>query len=157
MLEQQGRVVSREADGSLWVELDEIEACGSCQSSSSCGKRWFQKSDEQSHKRFWVPAGLPYEVGERVEVRVDETAVLRASMLIYGLPLLLIVASVFLSAWLGLSGAAMYTVFGIFLILAAGSVKTLSSRLSCNPSYHPQVLSLRDRHSRQEVLPARNL
>lgn len=146
MLKQTGHVIARHDDDSYWVELDAGDSCGGCSAKAGCGQRLFVRKSAEKYRRFLIRSELPLETGEAVTIEMDESAVLKASLLVYGLPLLALLVCLMVTAALGLSDVqvAAFTLLG--LILAALSVKTLSSRLSCNPRYHPQILSHQSRN-----------
>jgi sigma-E factor negative regulatory protein RseC len=141
MLEQRGKITARHDGQSVWVELEREGGCSGCHAATGCGQRLFRQSAESRFQRFLVEAPPEFQVGDNVLVQIDESAVLRASLLVYGLPLLVILLALLLGSALGLANFGLGILSLLAALIAAFCVKTLSSRLSCNPRYHPQLLA----------------
>jgi len=141
MLEESGRVV--EVNGAdIWVETVRQSACDSCSARNSCGQKLLASVGQG--KRFVVKVDNPaqHQVSEddQVVIGVSEGSFMKASLLLYSLPLLmLIVAALGLNA-LGL--AEPWVIAGSALGLASGFllVRLLSQQLSRSCSYHPVLL-----------------
>ena len=102
MIEAVGTV--REVDGdSILVEVQRQSACGSCASEGGCGTSvlgtWFARGKS----RVRVRSSLSLSAGEAVVVGLEETALLRASLLLYLLPILALLGGAV--AGTGLAGA----------------------------------------------------
>lgn len=147
MLEQNARVIARHDSESVWVEVEPENSCGGCGASASCGTRLFKRSDDGRNRRFLVRHAEAIGVGEKVTIRLDERAVLRVSLIVYGIPLLAGVLAVMVAGGFGLGEVATALIFLGALVGSSWWVKTLSSRLACNPLYHPQLLCRKDGHS----------
>jgi sigma-E factor negative regulatory protein RseC len=83
------RVVAIDA-GVAWLEPEQTGSCGGCASAASCGDKGIGTiASRIAARRFPLhnPAGLV--VGERVVVGVGESALLKASLTAYALPLAL--------------------------------------------------------------------
>ncbi len=99
MIEATGIV--REVDeGRALVEVQRQTACGGCESKGSCGTSviaaWFARRSS----RLWVRAMTPARVGEAVVIGLPEAALLRASLLMYLLPILALVGGAALGSLL---------------------------------------------------------
>ncbi|MEW6764828.1 MAG: SoxR reducing system RseC family protein [Pseudomonadota bacterium] len=88
MLEARGRVVAIEA-GRAWVESARESACGSCSSKGHCGTALFGDAltgvGQVSRVLAVDPIGVA--VGDEVVLGLPEEGMLRASLLMYGMPI----------------------------------------------------------------------
>ena len=104
MLEQHARVVESSREG-VWVETVEPAACGIC-AGQGCSARQLTELFHQHPRRYRVEARLRLSAGDRVVVGVPEGSVLRSAFLLYGLPLVLILAGALLAGSLAPGDAA---------------------------------------------------
>jgi sigma-E factor negative regulatory protein RseC len=89
MLREEGRVVEREAHHAV-VESQRKRACGTCHGESSCST--LSGGLGQSSVRIRAHNPLGAEIGDWVTVEISEQQFLRASFLVYGLPLMALFA-----------------------------------------------------------------
>lgn len=142
MIEETGEVLAVQSDGVL-VQTVRQSACSSCTAAKGCGQKLLASVGQG--QRFEVlaenPMKLSVEVGDQVVLGLAETALLKASMLAYLLPLLLLAIFASLAEWL----AAPEWVVVIAAIggLAAGlfAMKWRVSGPACE-EYQPQILRL---------------
>lgn len=112
----------REVDGPrVLVEVQRRGACGGCESSGSCGTsalgKWLARGTSQLRLR----TSLPVRAGEAVVIGLEEAALLRASLLLYLLPVLCLIAGALGGAALAGTGAGDWlAVLGGALGLAGG-------------------------------------
>lgn len=112
MIEAIATVLDVESDRVL-VEVQRRTACGSCESKDGCGTSalagWFSRRVS----RLPLRTTLPLRVGDAVVIGLEEAALLRASLLLYLLPILALVAGALGGAalagsdggeWLGVAG-----------------------------------------------------
>lgn len=96
MIEEQVIVTSIAAQGA-WVEGIQQSACGSCSAKAGCG----QHAMSQLGKRvtLWLPSSedkegqsqAELEVGQQIVVGLPEGAILRSTLVLYGVPLVALV------------------------------------------------------------------
>jgi sigma-E factor negative regulatory protein RseC len=148
-----GKVMAVEADG-VWVETANQSACSRCAARKGCGQSLLAQVD--GHRsyikvRYAGYAASDFKEGDAIEIGVDESAVLRGSLLVYCTPLIGLLGGALLGNILfgGLSGnsAAMSelaTVLtaGIGLLLGAASVRWLSSRQCNDQRFQPVVVGI---------------
>lgn len=109
LLITQGRVVAVEEPFVL-IETAQQSGCGGCQSESGCGTAALSKLfSSVSKKPLRVLNTLQAEVGDQVELSLDESKLVKHSFMAYGLPLvgLFLSAIVFKAlgqAWFGIDG-----------------------------------------------------
>ena len=111
MVKEQGRVVAVERDG-VWIETLRQSACSTCAGKSGCGQHLFERhrpaSRDPSLSYIKVASSRELHEGDRVIVGMAESSLLKASFLIYLVPLLLMMAGIWL---LSLAGAADWLLF----------------------------------------------
>jgi len=143
MLEEAGRVVAVDELG-IWVEANRTSSCQSCTASKGCGQKALVEyaSRRSSDLRVENPSGLAVQVGDRVTVGIREGSFLKASLLIYTLPLLML----FFGGYLGsLQGESeLPAIFGSSLGLLLGLllVRSLGQRLGRSCQYQPVLLKV---------------
>lgn len=102
MIEEAGTVVAVES-GVAWVEVERRTACGGCATRDGCGASALAKLSANARTRVRVEDTLGVAVGDRVVIGIVAGALLRASFLVYGLPLLAMGTAAVGSAAIGLS------------------------------------------------------
>jgi sigma-E factor negative regulatory protein RseC len=93
MLQETGRIVAIENDA-LWVETIQRSVCGNCDSQKGCGQRLLSQFGAQPSYLKVLLSGrsnIKYNINDRVTIGIPETAVVKASLLIYLLPLVIFV------------------------------------------------------------------
>ncbi|MBC6906926.1 transcriptional regulator [Saccharophagus sp. K07] len=99
MLIEKGQVTRlMPADGSVWVSTIQASACDACRASAGCGQRLMSRLIGRSTdiRARLDESSLNLEIGDQVEIGIEEGAVVAASLLAYGLPLLSFVVSIWL-------------------------------------------------------------
>jgi sigma-E factor negative regulatory protein RseC len=86
MLEEKAIVVKTDQQFA-WVETQRQSTCGSCSVNKGCGTSVLQKVLGQKRTRLKVPNQSNYRVGDTVVLGLQENALLKGSLLMYGLPL----------------------------------------------------------------------
>ena len=90
MLEQPARViVSSKAE--VWVEPDAPSGCGVC-AGQGCASRQLAEFFQCRPRRYQVQSSVPLSAGDHVVVGLPEGSLLRSVSLLYGLPLVSILA-----------------------------------------------------------------
>lgn len=79
-------IVTRVADGRVWIQSQPESACGHCVQQSSCGTATLSKLLPK--REFVVNCELPLQTGDQVRVAIDDSSLLLGSLLLYLLPLL---------------------------------------------------------------------
>lgn len=140
MIEERGRVVGVEP-GAAWVETIRRSTCGSCQARAGCGQALLERLGARGRRGFIrVISDQAVHVGDEVIIGLPEDAVLKASALMYVLPLLMLFLFSFLAdlaalaeVWIILSAAA-----GLAFGFALAGWHTHRTR--ANPLYQAQIL-----------------
>lgn len=140
MIEEQGKVLSIEPDA-VWVETIRRSTCGSCQARAGCGQALLQKLGSGARFGFIrVLCDQKLQVGDEVIIGLPEDAVLKASALMYALPLIMLFVFASLADVAGLSE--------LWVILAAAGGLTAgfsaaawwTKRKRGNPAYQARVI-----------------
>ncbi len=94
MIEEQATVVKIEGHD-IWVEGTQSNACGSCQQKASCSTQALSQLSKKKVTR--VNSTLDLHIGDPVIIAIDEGLLLRASALLYFLPLIGLFIGAFLA------------------------------------------------------------
>lgn len=81
-------------DGSgIWVVADAMASCEPCSKDRGCGLSVFARifSSAEPHC-IQVESTIPVATGDRVLIEVNQTSLAHAALLLYGLPLVLLIA-----------------------------------------------------------------
>lgn len=120
MLSETGQVIRFDGDA-VWVRTIRQTVCGSCQARMGCGQNLLNQLVGVSADikvRLTPEASPELKEGDVIEIGIEEGAVVAASMLAYGAPLLSLILAVALADKIGTSGFAL--LFLCVLGLVAG-------------------------------------
>lgn len=123
MLTEVGRVVAKEND-TVWVQTQSKTGCSSCQVNTVCGSGIVSKAF--SHKVFITPLKnrLNANIDDEVEVGIPEDLVVRASFMVYLVPLIsMIIALLVWQFWLA-NPSELSSILAAVVGLAIGFVIT---------------------------------
>jgi len=87
MLEEKAIIVKTEQEFA-WVETQRQSSCGSCNVNKGCGTTVLQKVLGNKRNLLKVLNQRQYEVGDTVVLGLQDNALIKGSLLMYGLPLL---------------------------------------------------------------------
>lgn len=141
MIEATARVVEAGA-GYAILELQRASACGSCHSQTSCGSAALAKVWGNKSLRVRAISTLSLQPGERVVVGLADGMLVRAAMLVYLLPILLLITGAIL-AQLSFASAGEELVImcgALGLGLGLGAARILAQRWRNDPRLQPVVL-----------------
>lgn len=149
MLKETGTVVAVESDG-LWVETLKESSCAKCSAKQGCGQQLISRLSPSANMTI-IKAGYTdstqhqtWVVGDQAVLAVEENALVIAALLSYGLPLLGLMAGVFIGAQLGSSVSNdLTTALGAFvgLIVGGGAVKLHSLYAKSKALFQPHVIA----------------
>lgn len=147
MLREQGFVVERQGAYAL-VSSHRQSACGSCHAQASCSTLSVGGGRRENRIRALNP--IDAQVGEQVILEISEKGFLRASFLVYALPVLALIGAGVLARWLLLAlevsaraaegGAAVAGLAG--LVLSFVWLNRQNARLGGDPGVQPVIASL---------------
>ncbi len=99
MLEEKARVVSVES-GFATIESIGSAGCSSCSASASCGTASLASLFGRRSRKLRVLNNIGALPGDQVIVQLNSSAMMLASILVYLLPLLMLLAGAILGEWL---------------------------------------------------------
>jgi sigma-E factor negative regulatory protein RseC len=116
-------IVIRVEGQEAWVESTQGGGCGNCDSENGCGSSKLSQLFCSEPRRFRVRNEANAEVGTMVQVTVAEGVLLRSALLMYGLPLILMLAGAISgSEWAGEDSRDAYSAAGGLMGLIIGFV-----------------------------------
>jgi len=147
MLEEEGIVLSVIGDIAE-VVAETKSTCGSCSAKSGCGTSLLADLFPKRNRSFQANNSVSAQVGDRVIIGLDESALQLASLLVYLAPLLGLIGGALIGTRLAsvlLSGVAEaasigFGVAGFVLMLVA--VSKLSPLLSSRDRYQARIIRI---------------
>lgn len=101
LIEEYGRVVSSH-DGVVQVDVQRQSACHSCSVRHGCGSAQLSRLSRKPPLSFSLDTAQHLQPGDRVRLELKAADLARASLLAYGVPLVLALAGVAIGQlWLG--------------------------------------------------------
>ena len=117
MIEEQALVLSDAKHGFVNVKIHRQSACEGCQLKSGCGQSALAKMSDSKCIEFSVFNSIHAKPGDIVSLSISEQGLLSASLIMFMLPLLIMLAtSVFLKSALNLPDE-MVAIGGLFSLL----------------------------------------
>lgn len=118
MIQEHGQVIAV-VGTDIWVQTIQQSACQSCSARHGCGQKALAGATSGRANQVLVANTLGAGVGDTVTLEMDESMLLRASVLVYGLPLLFTVSAAVV-AQLIISASDGAAITGAGLGMAAG-------------------------------------
>lgn len=141
MIEEHGRVVDVDADG-IWVEVHKQSACAGCSAKAGCGQRLV--AEATAGKRVVVcvenPNRRPVAVDDAVVIGIAEGAFMKASLLLYLIPLLTLFTLAGLVSQTGVAEGFVILAALVGLLLGLGLVRLIGRHWQRSRDYHPILL-----------------
>lgn len=139
MVEENAKILKVEGDV-VWVQAIQQSACGSCQAQKGCGHSLLAKTGQRQIDLPVARNGLDVSVHDQVVIGVPEQAILKSSMLMYGVPLGAMLAVAILASLMGLSEAMV--ILASFVSLAGGFFWVSRHAKGMNiEAWHPKLVS----------------
>lgn len=157
-MKELARVVAVE-DGGLWVETQRSSTCNSCAVQKGCGQGLMAKMMPGKEHYLWVvvqDANKPsVSVGDQVEISVPDDVILKASLIVYLVPLLAFIVGVITGNHLspGDAGAIGGGVVG--MLVGLGVVRLHATRVKHDARVQPRLLRILPAVSKADSLAAR--
>lgn len=111
MIHETGTVIAVSGNDA-WVQTIRESACQSCSARHGCGQKALATMSGGQSRQIRVPNTLGARPGDQVTVAIQESALLRASLLVYALPLALMVVTT------GMAGAVLPGNDGLAMLAA---------------------------------------
>lgn len=134
-------VVTRRDGERVEVRLLRESVCGQCELGKGCGTGALGRLLGNRGRPLSLECREPLEPGDRIELRLPESALVRASLTLYGLPLLGMLASGLAAALVGLPEIAVAAVSAAGLYLGVKLASRLSVRLD-REDLKPRIIDL---------------
>ena len=125
VIEKRARQIWKFDDDWVWVETMRQSPCGACEAKSGCGTSVFSKVLGQKPTRILARNDAGARRGDKVLVGINESAYLRGSFLLYGVPLLTAGLAALAVRWLNGPGDGL-EILAALIGLAAGFAWTRS-------------------------------
>lgn len=140
MIEQSGKVVAVE-QGIAWVQTIQTSACSSCSARSGCGASVLDKLSGGKVTQLPLTDCLGVSVGETITIGVPDDALLKASFLVYFLPLLSLMLMALVADWIW-PDSELHSIGGGIIGLLAGFmlVKRISASTTMALTTQPVML-----------------
>ena len=138
----QGQIISlsrNELGTRAVVAVDAAAACPRCASGKGCGAALL--GGEMRRVEVLIPNGVSVDKGDVVAISMDSESLLKASLLIYGLPLIAALLGAAVAYGLSLSDAAASIMALAGLIAGIAIARRRVSRLRCLQQFVPIVTS----------------
>lgn len=115
MLTETGKIVRLEGN-TAWIQTMRHSVCGACQAKNGCGQHLLNRlSGSSVYLELALNASSPDVMeGDQVEIGIEEGAVVMASLMVYGLPIIFLLFSIIVAGRLHLAG------FGLLALCLAG-------------------------------------
>ena len=143
MIEESAQIISVDRDR-VWVSVNRQSACASCSASKGCGQKkiidWLPA--KQIEVEISNPQSLVVRPGQIAWVGLKDGALVRASLLVYILPLLTMISFALVANFLEISEP--FQIFGTMLGLTIGFVATrvIAIRELALGTFVPQLISV---------------
>lgn len=121
------------------VEVDPQVVCPRCAAGRGCGAGLFSGEQQARRVEAWISPGLDIDEGDVVRIELAPQNVLRAALIVYGLPLsgAAIAAGIAYLYGLGDAGAAALAIAG--LIAGIVTARHQLARRACLAQFTPTV------------------
>lgn len=142
MIRERARVLDPFAGGA-WVRTEAESGCARCASGKGCGSATLGRLLGDRLARVEVASDLPLDPGAVVEIGIDERALTRAALVVYGIPLLALLTGAVIGAWSGGAGARADVVAGVGGLAGLLGGLTVARRIArafVTDAFRPRVL-----------------
>jgi sigma-E factor negative regulatory protein RseC len=116
MVEESATVLRVEGD-IAWVQAIQQSACGSCQAQKGCGHSLLAKVGQKQINIPVLRDGIDVEENDQVIIGVAEQAILKSSLIMYGVTLLSIMVIAIVSPLLGVPEGGVILMSFLSLVL----------------------------------------
>jgi len=141
MIEEQA-IVTQMRGNHVEIQMQRQSACSHCDLNQGCGTGAIGRLLGHRSKPLIIETSLPLKMGDRVLLGMPDSSFLKASLLIYGLPLFALVCSAIIGQWL-FNGSEVLVLVSALAGFVAGlvfSAKKAKSRFSSE--FSPRILQI---------------
>jgi sigma-E factor negative regulatory protein RseC len=119
MIEERAIVVAIEKDN-ITVTSELKSACSGCQQVDNCGSGQVAKAFPQKQLSLTVKSTLPLQLGDKVIIGLNESALLSSAWQVYLWPLFGLLAAAWFGQWLVNGNILGHEIFAIFFAIIGG-------------------------------------
>lgn len=136
--------VTWNGQGAARVEAARNSACAQCSSRSSCSQGVLSQWSRGRTVEIDVlnPNNLPVSPGQQVLIGLEEGGVMRASLLLYLVPLLMLVAGALIASALGAGEGVQILAAVVMLLAGFGGVRYWTQHSAELSRYQPVLLKI---------------
>ena len=87
MIEEQGRIIAAKGND-VWIETIRQSTCGACSARAGCGQSLLAKVASGKRNHIRISTDIDVAVNDQVLLGIPEHALIKSSVLAYGLPLI---------------------------------------------------------------------
>ena len=130
----------------IWVETEVKSTCGSCEAQSNCGTGAIAKAFANKREKLHFRFDETVKIGQKVRLGIPEENLLKASMLVYFLPLVILVFSALIGQELlpliGLLSEIWLVIFSALCTYLAFKFVSRYLKSSDQSEFYPQILKV---------------
>lgn len=128
-------------DGIAWLEPEQTSSCGGCSASGACGAKGIGTvAGRLEARRFALANDNGLAVGETVVVGISESALIKASLTAYAIPLAVALGCGGLAQWIDGRDGVSFVAMLAGLALGLGLARLRAARLSALGELSPRFL-----------------
>lgn len=143
-MKEKAVVIAREED-CIWVETRRQSSCQSCSASKGCGQGLMSRlMPGREHYLRVMDDRIDSDqlaIGETVEIDVPDQLILQASAIVYLVPLLMLLAGMFVGAWISPGDPGAITGGLLGLLLGAGLVRLHAIHVRNDTRVQPRIVT----------------
>jgi len=121
MIEEEAIVISKDR-GFAEVDIIRTKPCGLCGKTQGCGNSIWGKVFSFKKRKIQIQNNINAKVGEKVKLVIEENYLLKASLLLYGVPLFFLFGGMIASEYLLKVTNDLVVFFGGFLGFSLGII-----------------------------------
>ncbi|MCP4187410.1 MAG: SoxR reducing system RseC family protein [Gammaproteobacteria bacterium] len=131
------------------VEMLRQSACSHCDLNQGCGTGAIGRLLGHRSKPIVIQSDIDLKPGDRVVLGIPDSSLLRASLLIYGLPLFMMVAASGLGHWIADGSEVMTLIAAIAGFISGFLISATLAKRKLSKQFYPQVLHVNSELTRQ--------
>ena len=143
MIEQVAHVHAIDQN-SVWLDTIRLSTCNSCSMKSGCGQRLMNQATDCKRSRIELPLpqDMALNVGDEVVLGIPQKAFIKASLLTFAMPLMIMLAFASLAQWGALSepAAVVAALLGLGLGLLLLRWYSQSDAVLSSNQWQPMIL-----------------
>lgn len=143
MIEEQGRVVALTGDRA-WVQTLSQSACQSCKVRAGCGQKLMADMTGAKVRQICIDNPVHARVGDEVRLGIEESALLRASVLVYLVPVLALLGGALVGDRLMALGDIGTAVVAVVAMAICFGLSRMAQRSAFSGRFTPLLLGVQE-------------